>query len=275
MYLKNILAALAVLATLILPFSCDKNDDAEFGPNDKGSIILEFDNVVGSQNLQLNGPQTYTNANGDQFNVTLLNYYISNIKLKKSDGTVYAVPQDSSYFLVKESVADSREIKLNNIPAGDYSEVSFTVGVDSARNTMDLSKRTGILDPAANSGDDNMYWSWNSGYIFFKMEGLSPQATADAAGNKKFRYHIGGFGGMNSKTLNNIKSITRTFSGEKATVRSSITPQVHIIVDILKAFEGSSKVSIGANTTVMFAPYSVNIANNYVEMFTVHHVHND
>lgn len=275
MYFKNILAALTVLATLILPFSCDKNDDGEFGPNDKGSIILEFDNVVGSQNLQLNGPQTYTNANGDQFNVTLLNYYISNIKLKKSDGSVYTVPQDSSYFLVKESVANSREIKLGNIPAGDYSEVSFTVGVDSARNTMDLSKRTGILDPAANSGEDNMYWSWNSGYIFFKMEGLSPQATADAAGNKKFRYHIGGFGGMNSKTINNIKTVTRTFGTDKATVRSSITPQVHIIVDILKAFEGSSKVSIGANTTVMFAPYSVNIANNYVEMFTVHHVHND
>lgn len=275
MNFKNILAVLSLFALIILPFSCDKDDDGEFGPNDKGSIILEFDNVVGSQNLQLNGPQTYTNANGDQFNVTLLNYYISNIKLKKGDGTVYTVPQDSSYFLVKESVAASREIKLKNIPAGDYTEVIFTVGVDSARNTMDLAKRTGILDPAANSGEDNMYWSWNSGYIFFKMEGLSPQATADAAGNKKFRYHIGGFGGMNSKTINNIKTITRTFGTDKATVRSSITPQVHIIVDILKAFEGSSKVSIGNNTTVMFAPYSVNIANNYVEMFTVHHVHND
>lgn len=275
MYFNNIFAVLVMLATLILPFSCDKNDDGEFGPNDKGSIILEFDNVVGSQNLQLNGPQTYTNANGDQFNVTLLNYYISNIKLKKSDGTVYTVPQDSSYFLVQESIAASREIELNNIPAGDYTEVTFMVGVDSLRNTLDLSKRTGILDPAAHSGDDNMYWSWNSGYIFFKMEGLSPQATTDAAGNKKFRYHIGGFGGMNSKTINNIKTVTRTFGDDKATVRSSITPQVHIIVDVLKAFEGSSKVSIGANTTVMFAPYSVNIANNYVEMFTVHHVHND
>lgn len=275
MYFKNILAALAVLTTLVLPFSCDKDDDGEFGPNDKGSIILEFDNVVGSQNLQLNGPQTYTNANGDQFNVTLLNYYISNIKLKKSDGTVYTVPQDSSYFLVQESNAASREIELNNIPAGDYTEVTFMVGVDSLRNTLDLSKRTGILDPAAHSGDDNMYWSWNSGYIFFKMEGLSPQAAADAAGNKKFRYHIGGFGGMNSKTINNIKTVTRTFGDDKATVRSSITPQVHIIVDVLKAFEGSSKVSIGTNTTVMFAPYSVNIANNYVEMFQVHHVHND
>ncbi|AEE48348.1 MbnP family protein [Haliscomenobacter hydrossis] len=275
MNVKNILTVMALFSTTFFTFSCDKDDEGEFGPNDKGNIILEFDNVVGSQNLQLNGPQTYTNANGDQFNVTLLNYYISNIKLKKGDGSTVVVPQDSSYFLVKESNKASQLLKINNIPAGDYTEVTFTVGVDSTRNTMDLAKRTGILDPAANSGEDNMYWSWNSGYIFFKMEGLSPQATADAAGNKKFRYHIGGFGGMNSKTINNVKTITRTFGGEKATVRSSITPQLHIVVDILKVFEGSSKVSIGSNTTVMFAPYSVNIANNYVEMFQVHHVHND
>lgn len=271
---NNIFAAVALLATVLL-FACEKNDNGEFGPNDKGSITLEFDNVVGSQNLQLNGPQTYTNANGDQFNVTLLNYYISNIKLKKSDGTVFIVPQDSSYFLVKESNKASQFLKINHVPAGDYTEVTFTVGVDSVRNTMDLAKRTGSLDPAANSGEDNMYWSWNSGYIFFKIEGLSPQATADAAGNKKFRYHIGGYGGMNSKTINNIKTITRTFGGEKATVRTNVSPQVHIVADVLKLFEGTTKVSIATNTTVHFAPFSVNLANNYTEMFTVHHVHND
>lgn len=275
MNFKNILAVLSLFAAVILPFSCDKDEEGEFGPNDKGSITLEFDNVVGSQNLQLNGPQTYTNANGDQFNVTLLNYYISNIKLKKSDGSTYTVPQDSSYFLVKESNKASQLLKINNVPAGDYTEVTFTVGVDSTRNTMDLSKRTGILDPANNSGDDNMYWSWNSGYIFFKIEGLSPQATADAAGNKKFRYHIGGYGGLNSKTINNIKVITRSFGTEKATVRTNLSPQVHIVADLLKFFGGSTKVSIAANTAVHFAPFSVNLANNYTEMFTVHHVHND
>lgn len=272
---KYITTVMVLCCATVLSISCDKNEAGEFGPTDKGAIVLEFDNVVGSQNLQLNGPQTYVNANGDQFNVTLLNYYISNIKLKKSDGSTYTVPQESSYFLIKESDANAHEIKLGDIPAGDYTEVTFTVGVDSIRNTMDLSKRTGILDPAANSGDDNMYWSWNSGYIFFKMEGLSPQAPADAAGNKKFRYYIGGFGGLNSKTINNVKTITRNFGTEKATVRTNITPQLHIVVDVLKAFEGSTKVSIAANTTVMFAPFSVNIANNYVEMFKVHHVHND
>jgi len=275
MNFKYITTVLALISVTFFSFSCDKNEDGEFSPTDKGAIVLEFDNVVGSQNLQLNGPQTYTNANGDQFNVTLLNYYISNIKLKNSDGSTYTVLQDSSYFLVKESNKASQLLKINNVPAGDYTEVTFTVGVDSTRNTMDLSKRTGILDPANNSGEDNMYWSWNSGYIFFKIEGLSPQATADAAGNKKFRYHIGGYGGLNSKTINNIKVITRSFGTEKATVRTNLSPQVHIVADLLKFFGGSTKVSIAANSAVHFAPFSVNLANNYTEMFTVHHVHND
>jgi hypothetical protein len=274
MSFNKFFATLALLAIVSL-WSCEKNEKGEFGPNDKGSLTLEFDNVVGSQNLQLNGPQTYTNANGDQFSVTMLNYYISNIKLKKSDGSIFTVPQDSSYFLVKESNRASQLLKINNVPAGDYSEVTFTVGVDSIRNTMDLAKRTGSLDPAANSGEDKMYWSWNSGYIFFKIEGLSPQATADAAGNKKFRYHIGGYGGMTSKTINNIKTITRSFGEKKATVRINTSPQVHIVADVLKLFEGATKVSIATNTTVHFAPFSVNLANNYTEMFTVHHIHND
>ena len=65
---------------------------------------------------------------------------------------------------------------------------------------MDVSQRTGVLDPSGAGAD--MYWTWNSGYIFFKMEGTSPAATG--MGNS-FMYHIGGFGGYSAPTINNIK----------------------------------------------------------------------
>jgi len=35
-----------------------------------------------------------------------------------------------------------------------------------------------------------MFWTWNSGYIFFKLEGNSPVSTQP---NGKIEYHIGGF----------------------------------------------------------------------------------
>jgi hypothetical protein len=195
--------------------------------------------------------------------------------LKNENGTVFTVPQDKSYFLVQESKTETQTIKIADVPAGNYTEMSFTIGVDSLRNTMDIAKRTGVLDPANNTGENSMYWSWNSGYIFLKMEGLSPLAPADGAGNKKFRYHIGGFGGYSSKTINNIKTITCKFGTSEATVRKDLTPAVHTLVDALKLFNGTTNLSIKDNSTVMFAPFSVNISANYANMFSVHHIHND
>ena len=59
------------------------------------------------------------------------------------------------------------------------------IGVDSARNTSGA--QLGALDPA-----NSMFWSWNSGYIFVRMEGNSPQSTQPY---NKLQFHIGGFKG--------------------------------------------------------------------------------
>ncbi len=248
--------------------SCQKAKEsvpAPFLPGDKGSLILEFDAVVGARNLQLN-TSTYKNPKGENFTVSKLEYYISNISLKNSQGEVYVVPQDSCYFLVKESDKESQLLKINNVPAGDYTEVSFIVGVDSLRNTMDISRRTGALDVA-----NGMYWSWNSGYIFFKIEGTSPEVPSEKGG--KYRYHIGGFGGYQSKTINCIRTVKLPLGNEKATVRKNISPQVHITVDILKFF--GQNLSIKERPEVMFSPYAPSIADNFPSMFEAHHVHND
>ncbi len=261
----------ASVATALILNSCSNSEVApEFNPNDKGSIVLEFDNVMGNSNFNLNS--TYQNTVGEDFQVDLLQYYVSNIKLKDDKGKEYVVPQDESYFLIKEADVASQKAKINNVPAGNYVEMTFTLGVDSLRNTTDISQRTGVLDIGVEGMGKGMYWSWNSGYIFFKMEGTSP--TINSA-DRKFRYHIGGFGGYSSKTINNIKTITCKFGTSKATVRKDIAPTVHTTVDISKVFNGTTNVSLATNPTVMFSPFSVNVSANYANMFSVHHIHND
>ncbi len=263
------------LAIFVLAFTaCEKDDNAlDFNPNDKGSIVLEFDNVVGDKPLELN-KGTYTNAVGEQFTVSLFQYYISNIVLKAEDGREYVVPQDESYFMVQQHKPETHKIKLNNVPAGNYTQVRFIIGVDSLRNTMDPAKRTGVLDVANYTGAEKMYWSWNSGYIFVKIEGDSPQAPAGNDGLRRFRYHVGGFGGYSSPTINNIRETTLIFGKDVAKVRKDKTPDVHIKADVLKIFNGNPNISIAANPSVHFAPFSVNIANNYVHMFKYDHMHN-
>jgi len=264
--------ALPLIALLSLTACKKDSPEPVYSESNLAPLSVEFDNIMGSQNLVLN-TTNYTNAAGETYNVQLLQYFISNIKVGKADGTTYTVNQDSSYFLIKEADAATRFAKVK-VPEGDYTTLTFTLGVDSLRSTMDISKRTGVLDPSGGH-DDGMYWGWNSGYIFLKMEGISPQAPIDPTGFRKYRYHIGGFGGYSAPTINNIKTITIDLRSRGiAQVRKDRTANVHLMVDIEKVLSGSTAVSIATNPQVMFSDYSVNIANNYMSMFTHDHTEN-
>ena len=199
--MKKILG-IAALATAL--FTSCKKESTPQNNEEMTDMTIEFDNIMGGQNLFLN-VVTYNNASGEAFTVSLAQYYISNIKLRKADGTEYVVNQDSSYFLIKENEPHTRFARFK-VPVGNYHQVSFIVGVDSLRSTMDITRRTGVLDPAGGM-DDGMYWGWNSGYIFLKLEGTSDMAPVDPSGHRKYRFHIGGFGGYSAPTINNIKTI--------------------------------------------------------------------
>jgi hypothetical protein len=264
--MKKILFLFSALTLIIT--SCKKEVAPEYNTSATGQLSIEFDNVVGNQELQLN-TGTYTNASNESFKVTLLKYFVSNFVLTKSDGTTVTIPQDSCCFLIDESIPNSTIRKLK-VPEGEYTKLSFVVGVDSLRNTMDISKRTGVLDPAGTAA--GMYWSWNSGYIFFKIEGTSPASTQH--GNI-FQYHIGLFGGYTTPTINNLKTITLDLSARgTAKIKNNKPVNIHLLVDVLKVFNGTTNISIAKNAVVMVSPFSANIANNYANMFSHNHTEN-
>lgn len=262
---------IALGINLCLASSCKKSNDS-FNDENLALLSVEFDNIVGGQNLQLNAG-TYYNAQGEEFKIDRLQYYISNIKVKKADGTEYVVPQDSSYFLIREDDQSTRFCKVK-VPEGEYSQLTFTLGVDSLRATMDLSKRKGVLDVAGGM-EDGMFWGWTMGYIFLKLEGTSPAAPLDPLNTRKFRYHIGGFGNTEASPINNIKTITMDLTaGGIAKVRKGREANVHLFVDIAKVFDGPNKLSIASHPSVMFSTFSLGIANNFMGMFTHDHTEN-
>lgn len=260
--MRRLFGLLFALSGLI---ACQTQNDV---PTSVGSLQLTFDNRVGSNDLAL-GTGTYQNKAGEAFTVTRFDYFVSNIRLLRADGSAYTVPQDDSYFLVREADPTSQVITLNNVPAGDYTQLEFMVGVDSLRNTADISKRTGILDPAG-SHTSGMYWDWNSGYIHLKLEGTSPQAPLDATGNRNFRYHIGLFGGYQARTLNNTRLVRVPISvnGEGLRTGEAIKSSVVISTDAGKLFDGPTPISIATYPDVMVSPISATIANNYASMFS-------
>lgn len=253
MKLKNSLLVLGLTAAV---FAGCKKDDPEPDPV-FGDVSLKFDNMAGTQDLTL-GSGSYTNAHGDAFTVSLFNYYISNVKLKRADGTYFTEP--NSYHLVKETDAASTTIKLTEVPEGEYTAVQFLIGVDSARNVSGA--QTGALDPA-----NGMFWSWNSGYIMAKVEGTSPQSTQ---ATQDIIFHVGGFSGAN----NALRTVTLPLN-TRAKVSADVDPVVTLKADVLAWFAAPNVIDF-ATTNVIHMPgtEAKSLADNYVSMFSVKSVTN-
>jgi hypothetical protein len=261
LFMKHILI-LSCIAISFCFFSCGDDDPEK---DATGNLSIEFDNVVGEDDLTLNtAGEPYSNAAGESYKVTALKYYISNIRLRRSDDFVYedevAVDGSKGYYLIDESIAASQHLTLENIPAGDYVEITFTIGVDANRLTEGA--QTGSLDPVK-----GMFWSWNTGYIFVKIEGTS---AASSDPDHFILYHVGGYAAPD----NNIKTKSVLIGNEPAMIRNDKTPELHMIVDVNKFFETPTAISF-ADTPVQHSPAANKvIADNYVNTFIVDHVHN-
>lgn len=265
--MKNIFKITAVVAIALTLFNCKKNKNTEPEPEPlpapntptatAGNLKLNFEAMVGDSSLVF-ATSTYTNDAGNTFNVTLFKYYISNIKLTKTDNSVWT--ETNSYHLVDHS--NSSLVNIANVPFGNYKAIEFTIGVDSARNNSGA--QTGALDPS-----NGMFWSWNSGYIMAKFEGTSPQSTA--TGNN-LKFHIGGFSGA----TNTIRVATPSFNNDTAKVTTSFSPTVHLTTNLLEWFKTPTVINFATvNTIHMPGTMAKTVADNYADMFTVEHIHNN
>ena len=113
----------------------------------------------------------------DTLTVNTLRFYITHLSVEFADG--HAV-RDTNARLLDFSETSAVEIAYEE--AGDRSvrSVEFDLGVDSATNVAGV--QGDALDPT-----NGMYWTWQSGYINFKIEGTGPHRP------KGFEYHIGGY----------------------------------------------------------------------------------
>lgn len=260
--LKKIAAVVAIAISL---FSCSNDDEIISG---EGNLKLEFDNTYGTANFAFN--TEYTNSNGEKVKATQLKYIVSNIVLTKADGTTFTYPKSSSYFIVDEATTASQILNLANIPAADYTSVKFGIGVDRAQWELGATGQGDFLAAAQTAG---MTWNWTGGYKFVAFEGNATSATLTTPRN--YRVHTGKVVVNNVETYN-YAEITIPFPSV-AKVRTTITPQVHIIADAKKIVDGENKIAVTAGTSgdIMSGDRLALITANVSKMFTIDHVHND
>jgi hypothetical protein len=110
-----------------------------------------------------------------------------------------------------------------------------------------------------------MFWTWNSGYIFLKMEG-----TSSSAPSNDLTFHIGGFKAPN----NTIRTVTRTFP-TNLSVKNTTVSKVKMKTDVLEMFSSPQNIDFTTFNFTMGGPTSVTVANNYVDMITVKEIINN
>lgn len=203
-----------------------------------GNIVLKLDSII------------YKNELGQPFTLSNFKYYISNIHFKNNSGKDFIL---KGSFLINEDEESTKQIIINSFPEGNYTSIDFIIGVDSLHNCSGA--QSGALDPI-----NAMFWAWNTGYIFLKLEGWS---SASRSPGNFFEYHIGGY----KQPSNCIRKVTLDLG--KNNLKSEIGKQKNLnikvnILEILKTptvidFEKLSSVTDHKNATV--------IADNYKDMF--------
>jgi len=238
---KKIIISSFFIAFLAVVFS--------FKPSQKAKVSIQFKNYVGNAVIQLDS--TYKNALGQDFTIANFKYYIGNICFKKADGKSYVI---KDYFLINEREEDSKQIILNDVPEGSYKAVEFIVGVDSLHNCSGLQE--GALDPT-----NGMFWAWNTGYVFLKLEG---QAPASKSSGNIFEYHIGGY----KQPTNSIRKITLNFKSDKI-VSTATSLSLSIKADALEVLKTPTTIDFSKLPSVTDTRNAAIIANNYMDMFSL------
>lgn len=265
MTIRFLTAPLCAALTLLALAGCKKdNGDTQPGV---GTVALEFEHVAngpaGAQDVATDGTTAYTTPSNETFTLTTLEYYVSNVELLRGDGSAQKVP--GVYHLVDVARPATNTFTMKDIPVGDYTGLRFMVGVDSTTTKADPTSFTGTLNDL--NPANAMYWTWDSGHIFFKLEG-----KVTSAGDKPLTAHIGGF----RKPYNALVTATVPFpSGTKLLVRADHAPEVHLAADVLKVFDGATHLQLSTFPTAMMpSATSVQVAQNYAAgMFSVEHIH--
>lgn len=243
-----------VLFVLTLVFSCKPEPVPEPVVPTTGTICLSFEHVAGADSLIIDPVLRYQNEVGDSFSCETFMYYISNISFTDNSGNTWYEPE--SYHLVNAANLNSCKFNVNGVPPATYTSMTFMIGVDSARNVSGA--QTGALDPA-----HGMFWTWVSGYVMAKFEGKSPQSTA---GFNLVIFHTGGFSGPDAAQ----RWASPSFGSSTSIATTSTVSTIHIKGDLLEWFASPNPIDFSIdNVSNAPGPINTQIANNYMDMFTV------
>jgi len=173
--MKNLHTILYAAVLSLVFTACSKNEEHAIANN----ITLHFNNTFKDKTIVLGDARSATasvntSAENQEHRFSELKYVISNIRLIKDDGMefpYYINNLDLGAAVINQADVTSLDYVLSNIPAGNYKQIKFGLGVKAELNTLDQ-VRFPKFYAAAGANNTEMMWEWGSGYRFTKVEGF-------------------------------------------------------------------------------------------------------
>ncbi len=170
-----------VLAFSTLVLSCCNNEDDDVIPDPGGKIKFTFENYVDGNPLVFDSLM-YLNEAGNLYLVQEVQYFVSNITLYKSDGSIKVIDDWTNFRYVDSNIPTTMEyLAYDSIDPGSYDSLSFTFGFKNADNQSFM---------FVNPPERDMMWPeyLGGGYHYMKINGKwrSPDNLL-----RGFAFHLG------------------------------------------------------------------------------------
>lgn len=221
-FLKRTPNSIVLIFTLILIATSVKSQ------ND--CLEVPVNATFNNQKIQLNDT-VYKLDNTHQIKFESLKFYVSKISLLNNNQTVWQ--EENSYYLIDFEETDSNKLCLSELDEIDFNAIQFFLGIDSMTNVSGAIG--GDLDPTK-----GMYWTWQSGYINFKLQGVSNKCNNP---KNEFQYHLGGYVAPFNclqkvqLSVHNNKNFNIIFNVEKFIQQVDLENINHIMSPNANAFE--------------------------------------
>ena len=158
----------------------DNGNGGENGANMAQAFVM-FESNVDGEPLQFY--EAYTNRLGHSYTIEEVQFYISDVAMLNANGDTIPIKEVE---LMNLDV--NFEIEANLEP-GNYRELIIGFGLNPDQNAQDPSS---FPNDHPLSIRTNMYWSWQDGYIFTKIDGKrTPEAGDEIVPNETMFYHTG------------------------------------------------------------------------------------